>query len=82
VTDVGHRLLLPEHPWLRVRTLLIGALSAPPARAEALIDRAEAELPRFQRRSGDLALEDALVERCRVAVDSGEPVPPIALDFL
>jgi tetratricopeptide (TPR) repeat protein len=82
VSDVRHRLPLGEHPWLALRTLVVGALSAPPAQAERLIDRAEAQLPRFQRRSGDLMLEEELVERCRVAVETGRPGPPLALDFL
>lgn len=80
--DVGHRLPLTEHPWLRVRTLALGALSAPSAHAEQLLDRAEAELPRFQRRSGDLELEAELVEDCRIALLTGQPAAPIALDCL
>lgn len=82
VDEVQHRLLLVEHPWLRLRTFAIGALSASGQRAETLLDRAEDELPRFHRRSGDLELEQGLVERCRVAVASGRPLAPIDLDFL
>ncbi len=76
------RLSLAELPWLRARTLMLAALSAAPERAERLIDRAEQELPRFQRRSCDLELERGLLERCRVAVATGEPADPIDLDFL
>lgn len=82
IDDVRARLLLGEHPWLRVRTFLLGALSAGPARAEQLLDRAEEELPRFHRRSCDLELERELVERCRLALSAGETVAPIELDFL
>jgi tetratricopeptide (TPR) repeat protein len=82
IDDVLRRLLLAEHPWLRLRAFALGALSADGSRAERLIDRAEEELPRFQRRSCDLELERELVENCRVAVVGGDAVPPIALDFL
>lgn len=82
IDDVRGRLLLGEHPWLRVRTFVLGALSAGGARADLLLDRAEEELPRFHRRSCDLELEQELVERCRIAVSGGEPMGPIELDFL
>jgi hypothetical protein len=82
IDDVRGRLLLAEHPWLRVRAFVLGALSADGARAELLLDRAEEELPRFHRRSCDLELERELVERCRLAVAGGEPMGPIELDFL
>jgi tetratricopeptide (TPR) repeat protein len=82
IEDVRGRLLLVEHPWLRVRAFVLGALSAEGARAERLLDRAEEELPRFHRRSCDLELELELVERCRLAICGGEPMGPIALDFL
>lgn len=82
VADVQRRLVLAEHPFLRLRTFAIGALSAPAARAEWMVDRAEEELPRFHRRSCDLELERELVELCRLAVAAGEEPPPIPLDFL
>ncbi|MBB4663349.1 hypothetical protein [Conexibacter arvalis] len=82
VGEVHDRLPLAEHPWLRLRAYAIAALSAPPARAEQLLDRAEDELPRFHRRSGDLELERDLVERCRDAVGSGERLEAIELDIL
>ncbi|MDO8210752.1 hypothetical protein [Conexibacter sp. CPCC 206217] len=80
--EVRHRLLLAEHPWLRLRTFALAALSAEGALAERLLDLAEEELPRFHRRSCDLELERDLVERCRVAVDDRDTMPPIPLDFL
>lgn len=82
VDEVQRRLPLSEHPWLRLRAFVLAALSAPPARAEQLLDRAEDELPRFHRRSGDLELERELVDRCRLALAAGEPPEPFALDFL
>lgn len=82
IDDVRGRLALAEHPWLRLRAFLLGALSADGARAERLLDRAEDELPRFHRRSCDLELERDLVEQCRAAVDGGVAMAPIALDFL
>lgn len=82
IDDVRRRLALAEHPWLRLRAFLLGALSADRPRAEQLLDRAEEELPRFHRRSCDLELERDLVEHCRAAVEAGEPMAPIALDFL
>lgn len=80
--DVQRRLLLAEHPFLRLRTFLLGAASAEPGRADELIDRAEEELPRFHRRSCDLELERDLVETCRLALAAGEQPPSIAIDFL
>jgi tetratricopeptide (TPR) repeat protein len=82
VDDVLRRLPLAEHPWLRMRTLLLAALSADEAQAEGLIDRAEQELPRFHRRSCDLELERVLLERCRTAVETGVAADPIDMDFL
>lgn len=82
IDDVRRRLLLAEHPWLRLRAFVLAALSSEGARAEQLIDRAEEELPRFHRRSCDLELERELVETCRVAVAGGDAMGPIALDFL
>lgn len=82
VGEVQHRLPLVEHPWLRLRAFAIAALSAEGAHAEQLLDRAEDELPRFQRRSGDLELERVLVDRCRAAVSAGTRLEPVELDFL
>jgi len=82
VGEVQHRLPLAEHPWLRLRAFAIAALSAEGARAEQLLDRAEDELPRFQRRSGDLELERVLVDRCRAAISAGTRLEPVELDFL
>lgn len=82
VAEVQRRMALVEHPFLRLRTFAIGALSATGEQAERLVDRAEDELPRFHRRSCDLELERELVEVCRVAVAAGEEPPPIAMDFL
>ncbi|MCW2953959.1 MAG: hypothetical protein JWQ48_3129 [Conexibacter sp.] len=82
VGDVLRRLPLAEHPWLRMRTFLMAALSAEGAQAEGLIDRAEQELPRFHRRSCDLELERVLLERCRIAVETGATADPIDMDFL
>jgi tetratricopeptide (TPR) repeat protein len=82
VDDVLRRLPLAEHPWLRMRTFLLAALSADEAQAEGLIDRAEQELPRFHRRSCDLELERVLLERCRIAVETGVAADPIDMDFL
>lgn len=82
VDEVHRRLPLAEHPWLRLRAFVLGALSAPPARAEQLLDRAEDELPRFHRRSGDLELERELIDRCRLAIATGTPPEAVSLDFL
>jgi hypothetical protein len=60
----------------------MAALSAEGAQAEGLIDRAEQELPRFHRRSCDLELERVLLERCRIAVETGATADPIDMDFL
>jgi tetratricopeptide (TPR) repeat protein len=82
VAQVHRELLLVEHPWLRLRAFVIGAVSASGPRAERLIGRAEDELLRFHRRSCDLELERDLVERCRFAVTAGVPADPIEFDFL
>lgn len=82
VSEVQHRLPLAEHPWLRLRTFVLGALSSSGAQAEQQLGRAEQELPRFQRRSGDLELEAELVERCRVALATGRRADPMTIDFL
>jgi hypothetical protein len=82
IRTVCRHLLLAEHPWLRLRAFVLGSLSARGPEVERLLDRAEDELPRFQRRSCDLEIERQLVDDCRRAVHDGEPIPPIELDVL
>jgi tetratricopeptide (TPR) repeat protein len=74
--------ILLEQPWLAVRTTLLAALSAPPGTAERLLDTAECQLGRFQRRSCDSELDRGLIERCRTQLAAGEPVGPIPMDFV
>ena len=79
---VHDRLGLDAHPWLALRAAVVAALSASRVQRERWLSRAEQVLPRFRRRSGDLELDEQLVERCRLALETRDPLPPIALDFL
>lgn len=73
--------VIDEHPFLKLRALVVAAATGGPD-AEELLDTAERQLGRFQRRSCDEALDVHMLDCVRAAVERGRTAKPVPMDFL
>jgi hypothetical protein len=73
--------VIDEHPFLKLRALIVAAATDRP-HAEGLLDAAERQLGRFQRRSCDEALDSHMLACVRDAVERGRAPKPVHMDFL